>query len=114
MRLDKFFKVSRVIKRRPVAKKVLDNKKVKVNGKVAKAGLEIKVKDIIELEYFNRYIKLEVLEVPSGNVSKEMADTLINILETKRIEPTEAEKEFSKEDIFGWLEWKRLLKQMQR
>lgn len=96
MRLDKFLKVSRIIKRRPVAKTVIDNNKVKVNEKTAKAGLEIKVGDILEVEYFSRYIKAEVVEVPKGNVGKDQAADLIKIIETKKIEVQE-------EDVLGEL-----------
>jgi len=96
MRLDKFLKVSRLIKRRPVAKLVVDNNKVKINGKVAKAGTELKVGDVIEVEYYSRYIKAEVIEVPSGNVSKDYASELIKILETKKLE---VEEEDSLEDL---------------
>ena len=96
MRLDKFLKVSRIIKRRPVAKTVIDNDKVKVNGKVAKAGLEIKEGDILEVEYFSRYIKTEVVEVPKGNVGKDQAGELVKILETKKIDIQE-------EDVLGEL-----------
>lgn len=89
MRIDKFFKVSRLIKRRPVAKTVLDGKKVKINGKIVKAGTSVSPKDIIELEYFNRYLKVEVLEVPMGNVKKDDAENLFKILETKTLEVEE-------------------------
>jgi len=85
MRLDKFFKVSRIIKRRPVAKTVLDNKKVKLNGKISKAGTTVKVGDIIELEYFSKYMRVEVLEIPEGNTKKEDAGELFKILEVKEI-----------------------------
>jgi len=89
MRLDKFFKVSRIIKRRPVAKTVLDNKKVKLNGKISKAGTTVSVGDIIELEYFSKYMKVEVLEVPTGNTKKDEAEELFKILEVKEIEISE-------------------------
>lgn len=86
MRLDKFLKVSRIIKRRPVAKTVIDNKKVKLNGKISKAGANVKVGDLLELEYYNRYYSMEILEVPSGNVNKDMANDLYKVIETKEIE----------------------------
>lgn len=86
MRLDKFLKVARIIKRRPVAKKVIDNKKAKLNEKQAKAGTAVKPGDFLELEYYNRYYKIEVLEVPTGNVTKDMASDLYKIIETKEIE----------------------------
>ncbi|MBZ4683815.1 MAG: hypothetical protein PWP46_1428 [Fusobacteriaceae bacterium] len=89
MRLDKFLKTARIIKRRPIAKKVADNKKIKINGKIAKSAANIKVGDILEVEYFNRYMKIEVLEVPKGNVKKEDASELIKVLETKKIETNE-------------------------
>jgi len=86
MRLDKFLKVSRIIKRRPVAKKVIDNKKAKLNGKQAKAGTAVKIGDLLELEYYNRSYKIEILEVPAGNVTKDAATDLYKIVETKEIE----------------------------
>lgn len=86
MRLDKFLKVARIIKRRPVAKKVIDNKKAMLNGKQAKAGTEVKIGDMLELEYYNRYYKIEIVEVPGGNVSKDSATDLYKIIETKEIE----------------------------
>jgi ribosomal 50S subunit-recycling heat shock protein len=94
LRLDKFLKVSRVIKRRPVAKTVIDNKKAKLNGKVAKSGTEVKTGDILELEYFNRYFKIEILDVPSGNVSKDKAQDLVKIQEVKELERPEEEEIF--------------------
>ncbi len=54
MRIDKFLKVSRIIKRRPIAKIVVDGGKAKINGKIAKASTEIKVADILELEYYDK------------------------------------------------------------
>ena len=86
MRLDKFLKVSRIIKRRPVAKKVIDNEKAKLNGRQSKAGTAVKAGDFLELEYYNRYYKIEILEVPSGNVTKDTATDLYRIVETKEIE----------------------------
>lgn len=82
MRLDKFLKVSRIIKRRPIAKIVVDGKKVKINGKIAKAGTVVKINDILELEYYDKYFKFEILEVPTGNVSKDKSNDLVKILES--------------------------------
>lgn len=89
MRLDKFLKVSRIIKRRPIAKKVIDNGKVKINEKTAKSGTNVRENDILEIEYFNRYIKAKIITVPTGNVKKDEAADLIELMETKRIETTE-------------------------
>lgn len=85
MRLDKFLKVSRIIKRRPIAKVVVDGEKAKLNGKVAKASTEVKVGQILELEYFNKYFKFEILEVPAGNVAKEKTSELIKVLDSRGI-----------------------------
>lgn len=82
MRLDKFLKVSRIIKRRPIAKVVVDGGKAKINGKVAKPSTEVKVGDILEIEYYDKYFKFEILEVPTGNVSKDKSNDLVSVLES--------------------------------
>ena len=76
MRLDKFLKVSRLIKRRTVANTVSDMGRVLVNGNPSKPAKQLKVGDIIEIEYANRAEKYEVLVVPTGNVSIQEASTL--------------------------------------
>jgi len=76
MRLDKYLKVSRLIKRRTVANTVSDMGRVLVNGNPSKPAKQIKVGDIIEIEYANRTEKYEVLVVPEGNVSVQEAGTL--------------------------------------
>lgn len=86
MRLDKFLKVSRIIKRRPVAKIVVDGGKAKINGKVAKASTTLKIGDILELEYYDKYFKFEILEVPEGNVPKEKSNDLVRVLDSRGIE----------------------------
>lgn len=63
MRLDKYLKVSRIIKRRTVANEVCDAKHVTVNGKVARASYDVKVGDIIEITMGSNTIKAEVLNV---------------------------------------------------
>jgi len=76
MRLDKFLKVSRLIKRRTVASSVSEMGRVLVNGKVAKPAKQLKVGDIIEIEYLNGTKMVEVLIIPIGNVSVQEAETL--------------------------------------
>ena len=76
MRLDKYLKVSRLIKRRTVANTVSDMGRVLVNGNPSKPAKQIKVGDIIEIEYANRTEKYEVLIVPNGNVRIQEAETL--------------------------------------
>lgn len=81
MRLDKFLKVSRLIKRRTVANEVSDMGRITVNGNPAKAGKQIKEGDIIEIEYANRKVKALVLKIPTGNVSVQEAPLLYEIIE---------------------------------
>ena len=81
MRLDKFLKVSRLIKRRTVANTVSDMGRVLVNGNPAKPAKQLKVGDIIEIEYANRTEKVEVLIIPSGNVSVQDSGNLYKIIE---------------------------------
>ena len=64
MRLDKFLKVSRVIKRRTVANDAADGGRISVNGKVVKASYEVKIGDIIEIKFGDKISKFEVLEIP--------------------------------------------------
>ncbi|HHU06541.1 MAG TPA: RNA-binding S4 domain-containing protein [Clostridiales bacterium] len=63
MRLDKYLKVSRLIKRRTVANEACDNGRVLVNGRPAKASYEVKIGDIIEIQFGQRTLKVEVLAV---------------------------------------------------
>ena len=63
MRLDKYLKVSRIIKRRTVANEVCDAKHVTVNGKVARASYDVKVGDIVEIQMGENLTKFEVVSV---------------------------------------------------
>lgn len=81
MRLDKFLKVSRLIKRRTVANTVSEMGRVLVNGNPAKPAKQLKVGDIIEIEFANRTEKVKVLIVPTGNVSVQDANNLYKIIE---------------------------------
>lgn len=72
MRLDKYLKVSRIIKRRTVANDACDAKHVTVNGKVARASYEVKVGDVIEITFGASKTKFEVLSV-SEHATKENA-----------------------------------------
>ena len=81
MRLDKFLKVSRLIKRRTVANTVSEMGRILVNCNPAKPAKQLKVGDIIEIEYSNRVEKVEVLVVPSGNVSVQEAPSLYRVIE---------------------------------
>ena len=81
MRLDKFLKVSRLIKRRTVANTVSEMGRVLVNGNPSKPAKQLKVGDVIEIEYANRTEKFEVLIVPEGNDSVQEASTLYKSIE---------------------------------
>ena len=75
MRLDKFLKVSRLIKRRTVANEACDAGRVRINDKVAKASQNVKEGDIIEIAFGNKSVKVEVLDVQE-TVRKEEAKEL--------------------------------------
>ncbi|EJO5347469.1 RNA-binding S4 domain-containing protein [Clostridium botulinum] len=79
MRLDKFLKVSRIIKRRTVAKEACENERVLVNSKVAKAGTEVKEGDILEIQYANKTMKYEIIYVLE-HVRKEDAQNMYKII----------------------------------
>lgn len=64
MRLDKFLKVSRVIKRRTVANEAADGGRVSVNGKIVKPSYEVKVGDIVEIKFGDKISKFEILQIP--------------------------------------------------
>ena len=80
MRLDKYLKVSRIIKRRTVANEACDGGRVMVNGKVAKAGLEVKVGDVIEVRFGEKSTRYEVVTL-SEHVLKADAAGMYRIVE---------------------------------
>ena len=75
MRLDKWLKVSRLIKRRTVANEACDNARVTANGRPVKASYDVKVGDILEIKFGEKAVKLEVLVV-ADNVGKNDAATM--------------------------------------
>lgn len=79
MRLDKFLKVSRLIKRRTVANEACDVGRVLVNGKQAKASLQVKQGDVIEIQFGTRAVKAEVLDIQE-TTKKEQAKELFRYL----------------------------------
>ncbi len=79
MRLDKFLKVSRLIKRRTVANEACDAGRVKVNDKTAKASTDVKVGDIIEIVCGSKSVRVEVIDVQE-TVKKDEAKELIKYL----------------------------------
>ena len=90
MRLDKFLKVSRLIKRRTVAKEVADKGRVFINDKVAKSSTDVKVGDKIAIQFGNKHVLVQV-EAKLESTRKEHAKEMFTILEEKLIkeEPLE-------------------------
>ena len=80
MRLDKFLKISRIIKRRTEAKKACLAKCIRINNRIAKAGDEIKIGDEIEINFVNKNLQAKVLDVPLGNISTEKASSLYEVI----------------------------------
>ena len=85
MRLDKYLKVSRIIKRRPVAKEVADKGRIKVNGVLAKSSTDLKVNDQIEVRFGNKVLTVKVLEM-LDSTKKEDASKMDEIISETRIE----------------------------
>lgn len=79
MRLDKYLKVSRLIKRRTVANEACDAGRVMVNGKTARASLNVKAGDVIEIQFGTKTVKVEVLDV-AETVKKEEAKELFRYI----------------------------------
>lgn len=74
MRLDKFLKVSRLIKRRTVANEACDAGRVSVNGKVAKASVNVKANDVIEIAFGQKTVKVRVLDIKDTSKKEEAKD----------------------------------------
>ncbi|MBQ9354287.1 MAG: RNA-binding S4 domain-containing protein [Clostridia bacterium] len=80
MRLDKYLKVSRIIKRRTIANEACDAGRVTVNGKTARASYDVKVGDIIEISFGSKPVKVEVSAI-NETVKKDDANLLFKIIE---------------------------------
>lgn len=79
MRIDKYLKISRIIKRRTIAQEACDSERVMINGKVAKASTDVKVGDIIEIRFGNNTSKYEVLEIKE-HVKKEETENMYRMV----------------------------------
>ena len=90
MRLDKYLKIYRLIKRRTVANEACDNGRVTLNGRIARASAEVKPGDIIGISFGNRETRVEVLTVQE-NVRKEAAADLFRYLPSP--EPADSKEE---------------------
>ena len=80
MRLDKFLKVSRVIKRRTVANEACDSGRVMINGRIAKASSNVKCGDIVEIKFGEKIVKFEITRVDEI-IKKEEATEMFKIIE---------------------------------
>lgn len=80
LRLDKFLKVSRIIKRRPIAKAVCDSGKVLVNDHLAKAGKEVYEGDIIRVNLNSKVLTCQILSIPTGNIRAAEASSLYRVI----------------------------------
>ena len=65
MRIDKFLKVSRIIKRRTIANEAADNGRISVNGKIVKPSYDVKVNDIVEIKFGNQTSKFKITAIPT-------------------------------------------------
>lgn len=84
MRLDKYLKVSRLIKRRTVANEACDAGRVLVNGKVARASYDVKLGDKLELQLGNRILAVEVLEI-NEYANRETASNLYRLISEEKV-----------------------------
>ena len=79
MRVDKFLKVSRLIKRRTVAKEACDKARITINGRTAKAGGEVAAGDVITIQFGNGVVAARVLKI-ADSIAKEDAGTMYEII----------------------------------
>lgn len=79
MRIDKYLKISRIIKRRTIAQEACDSDRVMINDKLAKSSTDVKVGDVIEIRFGNNTAKYEVLEVKE-HVRKEETENMYRIV----------------------------------
>lgn len=84
MRLDKYLKVSRIIKRRTVAKEVADKGRIKVNGILAKSSTDLKTGDQVEIRFGNKLLTVEVLAM-LDSTKKEDASKMYSIISEVRV-----------------------------
>lgn len=85
MRLDKFLKISRLIKRRSVAKEVADKGRIQVNGKLAKSSTDVKVGDDVKIRFGNKVLEVKVTELHEST-KKEDAAQMYEIISEERVE----------------------------
>ena len=77
---DKFLKITRIIKRRTVAKELADNGNISVNGEEKKSSYNIKKGDILDIKYFNKNIKVLIKNIPPENLKKDFVEEYIELI----------------------------------
>ncbi|MFV0557132.1 MAG: RNA-binding S4 domain-containing protein [Enterococcus sp.] len=85
MRLDKFLKISRIIKRRAVAKEVADKGRIQINGKLAKSSSDVKISDLVKIQFGNKLLEVKVLALHEST-KKEDAAQMYEIISEMRQE----------------------------
>ena len=85
MRIDKFLKVSRIIKLRTLAKDVISDGRIQINGRVAKPGSEVQAGDTIEIQFGQKHVTYEVLELQEHS-KKEDVERMYKIVKEEKIE----------------------------
>jgi len=88
MRLDKFLKVARIIKRRPLAKEIAEQNRIKVNGSAAKPSVDVDSGDDIEIRFAQTILKIKVLQV-KDHVKKDEATDLYEVIKEEKIHSEE-------------------------
>lgn len=99
MRLDKFLKVSRLVKRRTLAKEVCDQGRVSVNRRAAKAGTVVTIGDEISIRFGQKIVTAKVLRL-LDHVRKEEADTMYEIISEEQVTGSLAADDLDEEDEF--------------
>ena len=84
MRLDKYLKVSRVIKRRTLAKEVADNGRIQINGRIAKSGSKVAIDDLIAIQFGNKLVTIKVLQL-QDSTKKEDAQNMFEIISEEQL-----------------------------
>lgn len=85
MRLDKFLKISRIIKRRTVAKEVADKGRIQVNGKLAKSSTDVKIGDSLRIQFGNKVLEVAIEELHEST-KKEDAAKMYRVISETRVE----------------------------
>ena len=85
MRLDKYLKVSRLIKRRTLAKEVAENERILVNGKLAKPSKEVNISDVITIEFGNKTVEIKVLSLEVSTKKADATNLYEFLSETKKV-----------------------------